>query len=598
MLWFAGLVAVYVGERIIGSGKARLVASLCGAAAVVVAVAVRSAFAARTTGDARRVHRYLALASGGGVAALGLYGAGLWVAGKTGGANDFAGAAFAVLWPCAIVLSALPMLLLEMAVASVVVQAVELRRLRYSAATGVALACSLVFAFAVNYAGAQTPWRLDLSRQRVARPSEATRNQVKALTQPVEVTAFFPNPNDVGEEALPYFEDLARGTDKVKLATLDHALEPAKARSMAVTGNGNVVLAVGTARETLYIGTDASSAKSRLSSLDGDVRRALTSLARGARVAYFVTGHGEREFDPREDSDPRPTIRTLRQILQEIRYTTKTLGVADGLAKEVPADATLLLLVAPERALLSEEIASLRRYLEGGGRVWVFQDADAPTDLSELIGPFGIKFVADVLANDQNYLRKDYRASDLANIVSIRFGSHASVSTLARFGTRDGVIFVRSGHLEELPKKIVADSKVFLNAFAMPQTWADLNGNFAYDAASEKREGYALVAAAEKPVEGKPDKGMRLLVSADADCASDMTLVYRGNMQFVVDGLKWLAGDEAQIGEVPQPEDVAIQHTRGKDVGWFYGTVVGAPAIALAGGLYALRRRRGGGRRP
>ncbi len=41
------------------------------------------------------------------------------------------------------------------------------------------------------------------------------------------------------------------------------------------------------------------------------------------------------------------------------------------------------------------------------------------------------------------------------------------------------------------------------------------------------------------------------------------------------------------------PEDVRIEHTKQKDLVWFYGTIFGAPAIVLGAGLlYTQRIRR------
>jgi hypothetical protein len=56
--------------------------------------------------------------------------------------------------------------------------------------------------------------------------------------------------------------------------------------------------------------------------------------------------------------------------------------------------------------------------------------------------------------------------------------------------------------------------------------------------------------------------------------------------------MKWLAGEEAISGAVNTEEDVAIAHTRKQDVGWFYGTVVLAPAAVMGLGFLTTRRRR------
>ncbi len=598
LLWFAGMLAVWVGERLIGTGTSRIVVSVAGAVGVAAAVGVRALASTRGSESARTAQRYLALASAGGLVTLALYGAGLLVAGKTGAPFENLGVALSGLWPAVATVSGIVLVFLEMASATVNPEALELRRLRYSAASGAVIALSLVFAFAINYVGSEIPTHWDSSRHRTAKPSEATRNQLKAMDAPVEAMAFFPNPNEVREEVEPYLDDLARGTDKLKVTFLDHALEPAKAKAQLVSGNGYVVFVKGNARESVFVGTDMSSAKARLGSLDGDVRKALVSLSHGPRIAYFVAGHGEREADAREP-DQRSTIRNMRQALTEARYTLKDLSLATGLGKEVPSDAGIVFLVDPQRSPLPEEIDSIKRYLEGGGKVWAFLDADSPVTLDELIGPYGLKFTPETLLNDQIFFRTNFRPTDMANIVATRFGSHPSVNTLSKLSGRAGLAVIGSGYLTELPKKVISDAKTFLTVYTLPSTWADANGNFVFDASAEKRQAYAIGAAVEHDVKGKTPA--RMLVTADADVVADVAFGaavggYPANLQFFTDGLKWLGGDEATTGEVAPPEDVRIQRTKKQEQAWFYGTVLGAPALVLATGVAVTRRRRGGRR--
>jgi len=63
IVFVVGLVLIFIGERLIGSGTARTAVSFLGVAGVVVAAAVRAARAARAAGDeavARTQSRWLA----------------------------------------------------------------------------------------------------------------------------------------------------------------------------------------------------------------------------------------------------------------------------------------------------------------------------------------------------------------------------------------------------------------------------------------------------------------------------------------------------------------------------------------------------------
>ena len=166
-----------------------------------------------------------------------------------------------------------------------------------------------------------------------------------------------------------------------------------------------------------------------------------------------------------------------------------------------------------------------------------------------------------------------------------------------------------SGSLERAPG---STAKVDFAVRSMPGTFADENHDFKLDDA-EKPSIFNIAAAVTEPAAGgakkaKKDKGkapdeMRAFVLADADALSDLVLGrVMTNQLLFVDAVRWLGGEESFAGEVNTEEDVPIQHTKQKDLLWFYGTIFGAPALVLGLGLFFSRRsrrprpRRGGGK--
>ncbi len=80
------------------------------------------------------------------------------------------------------------------------------------------------------------------------------------------------------------------------------------------------------------------------------------------------------------------------------------------------------------------------------------------------------------------------------------------------------------------------------------------------------------------------------IVVSDADVIGSGILQNPGNAYFVVDGLKWLAGDEELAAKSTSEEDVPIVHKRDDDAVWFYGTSFAVPALVLALGLVVSRK--------
>ena len=77
-------------------------------------------------------------------------------------------------------------------------------------------------------------------------------------------------------------------------------------------------------------------------------------------------------------------------------------------------------------------------------------------------------------------------------------------------------------------------------------TWNDLNGNFAFDAPAETRKAWELAVAVTRKGKDKDKKDEgRMLLVADSDFMSDGVIGAYGNPLFVLDGAKWLVGDES-----------------------------------------------------
>ena len=97
----------------------------------------------------------------------------------------------------------------------------------------------------------------------------------------------------------------------------------------------------------------------------------------------------------------------------------------------------------------------------------------------------------------------------------------------------------------------------------------------------------------------KDAQEFRAFVLADADALSDLVMGrVVGNQVLFVDALRWLVGEESVQGLPNTEEDKRIEHTKQVDLGWFYATIFGAPALVLGLGLFvSLRSRNSGGKR-
>src|SRR5205814_5767539 len=110
--------------------------------------------------------------------------------------------------------------------------------------------------------------------------------------------------------------------------------------------------------------------------------------------------HEERSFTPGCETDQRGTVSVLKQQLTDQNYQPKELGIAQGLAAEVPADAGIVLIHGPRKPFLKEETDALLRYLDRKGRLLIALDPEGGDILPELLASLSLKFVPVTLAND------------------------------------------------------------------------------------------------------------------------------------------------------------------------------------------------------
>jgi hypothetical protein len=591
-----GLIAVYVGERIVGAGSGRGILTGLGLLLVVGTLVGRAVRMARSSGDRRRIERYLLVFEFLGLFALGLYfvQSDLWLRVASKMLNESSpkvAVVLGVLWPVLMTTSILPTLLAEISYAGMVFSPrVEAARIQDAALTGLGLSGALVLAFCAVYVATERDVTWDVSYFRTTRPGQATRRIVQTLTEPVQVSLFFPPANEVRQEVSDYFQELARGSTQLSVNTYDQALDPAKARELGVSGNGAVVFSKGSRRETLFLGTDFERARSQLRTLDQDVQKKLLAIGQAKRALYFTTGHGERG-ERTTPTDQRTPIAAFRDLLTSQNYELRNFGAGEGLASDVPSDAAAVLVIGPTRDFLPEEQAALGRYLDRGGRVWIALDPETRLEFKTLLAHLGIRFVPTALANDVAFIRRTGQLSDRSFIGTGSFSSHPSVTSLSQLAPRAFFALLEAGYFEELkdrPPGITVDFTVH----AHPATWNDLNGNYQFDGV-EKRKAWELAAAIQKTKSGsnKPSENGRVIAVADSDALADLLFENPGNMYFALDGLKWLIGEESIVGQVSSEADVPIEHTRRQDVVWFYATVFLVPALVLAIGFAATRRR-------
>ncbi len=632
LVYGIGLLFVLMGERFFSHlSGARMGLTVIGVLVLVGITGLRAFTTFRTTGARRAVERTLLVCQLGVLLSLVFYalttkwGMGMFSMTEKGAAKFTT--ILTVFWAVTLIVSLIPMFMIETSLGVAMRTGFDLRtagdegveyyRVREIGWSGLTIALAASFWMVTCNVAKERNVQKDVSYFKTSSPGDSTTRIVAASSEPIRVLLFFPSSNEVKEQVRSFFDTLASTTGRLQVEEHDRFVNAELAGKYKVNKDGVIVIARGTGDNeksgTIEVDTDIEKARkgaSKLRNLDREVNTQLMKVVRDKRKAYVMTGHGEMtDLDsiPPELKGRVPERRTsvFKKRLGDLNYEVKDLGLID-LAKDVPDDATVVILLAPTVPLQPAEWAAISRYLDKGGRFLVALDPKSEGSLGELEGKFGVKYIPGSLTDDQAFLPQRGTAADRRFAITTQFSAHASTTALSR-SVDKGLVLIDSGALEEIPATAKGEApKKTITIRSMDSSFLDLNENFSHDAPMEKRQKWNLGAAVEGPklkdAAGKDKDGYRALVFADADLFGDALVSNAmGRAQVVLvsgplldDSIKWLGGEEVFAGEVVSEDDKPIKHTKSQDSVWFALTIIGAPLMVLALGLvgtWARKRR-------
>jgi len=394
--------------------------------------------------------------------------------------------------------------------------------------------------------------RFDVSEASVHTLAPQTTELLEGLEEDVEITAFF---NE--SESPPIAGLLDRyvfASERVKVRYVDPNSEPGLVDALGLTTEE---LAAGVVRFTVSSGESTSLSEFS----EPDITNALVKLVKSTgKKVYFLVGHNERGITPLPGEEgtfaggPESFGRAADALVNET-YAVEPLLLAS--MEAVPADASAVIVAGPTRPLLEGELAALRRYVEGGGGLFVAIDPRAQTNLYALLEEWGVLMGDDVVV-DRALAVFGQATTPIAQEYD---GSHPITAPL-----REPALFpmVRSIELVE-----ATAARFSVLAKTGEESWAErdlegwrASGRAEYDeldvmgpvgiavAGSVRAAGIPPAAHnvhGSDETDAEPVAEGRLVVFGDSDFASNETLDALRNKDLFVNSVNWLAGDLSQI---------------------------------------------------
>ena len=451
----------------------------------------------------------------------------------------------------------------------------------------------LVFVEAIS---ARHSARLDLTASKRFTLSEQTLKILKNLEKPVRVTAFYQEGSPQAEEARDLLDQYAYGSRKFSFVFVDPDRFPGKARRYKISAYGTLMLETETREEKITQATEQ------------ELTNALLRVMRKTeKVIYFINGHDEKST---EDYG-KDGYSGVKKAIEDQNYVVRDLLLMR--VEEVPADASVLIIAGPKKALFPEEIFTLKRFIDQGRHLLILIDPETDTGLSKFLKSCGIEVGQDIIVDKLSRL---FGADYLTPIVSQYAGYHPITEN---FKTASFFPLARSIRVAKDVPMHVQNTEL---AKTGPNSWAETDfvmlkkGKASFDSEKDTmgpipvaivstiqhETEMAKVSQTEETVKDKAEESddkkdaprpARIVVFGDSDFVGNSYVNLSGNRDLFMNTLSWLAEEEDLIAIRPKKREsqpVVLSYTQTRVI--FWASVVLLPGGVLIIGVVVLRQRR------
>jgi ABC-type uncharacterized transport system involved in gliding motility auxiliary subunit len=427
----------------------------------------------------------------------------------------------------------------------------------------------------LNVLVARHPWRYDATESRIHTLSEQSRAVLAHLDREVELLAFA-GAGDAGRREIAELLDrFAAASPHFTWRFVDPEQDPGLADRCGVTRRGVLVARSGE--------TSAESAGEQEAGalLEGVVTNLVLKVTRpGPRTIYVLSGHGEAAPD---DAESPGGAAALGEALSGENFEVRALLLAAE--AQVPADAALLAVIGPRKALLPHEVSEIRGYLERGGRVLLLLDPATDAGLGPVLADFRVAVGDDMIVDREQIPYLGARLG-LDPIVE-EFPSHPITrdfkERLVLFEARS-VDARREGGLPGATASVIARTR--------PSSWAVADYRKMLSSGTVARDpgdlpGPVPVAVAARRADA------RLVIIGDSGLATNAHLADFFNKEFLLNTVAWLRGQEDLIAERPKGfRPSRLDMTQADYRSLFRFSVLLFPEALLIVGLAVWWRRR------
>ena len=454
------------------------------------------------------------------------------------------------------------------------------RKMRYGSNAIVLTIAVIAIVLMVNFLVGRHSIKFDLTKNRFYTLSDATREFLCDLDQPVKITAFFSDGDSMGNVVHDLLREYTRISPKVSVEFVDPDKRPSLAKQYDITAYGTSVVEAGLkSRKVMEYELLDYETTGEVANFTGEqaFTRALVSLfTEEEQHVYFVTGHSERDLA--ED------YWQTRSFLDGEGYVIESVNLAQ--TGRVPQEAAVLVVAGPRKDFTKEEVAAVETYLEEGGNVVALLDplgqaGDLP-NLKEMLRKQGVGVNDDLVVDPGSHYFLDM-AGLIPKTRHHRITERLITKDLSTFLPMSRSLYRSEEEIQGLTVEPLLETT--------NEAWGETD--FDSEASFDPKTDIAGPLTLAYIVERKLGSTARLLVIGNASFLDNDIVTFQGNIDFFMNSLGWMTGKKDSISIRPKSpgfEQVYLSDKQAKSI--FYSTVIVIPAVFALFGVGVWVRRR------
>lgn len=437
--------------------------------------------------------------------------------------------------------------------------------------------------------------RFDLTEGKRHTLSDQTTKVVRGLAKDVQVTGFFRADQAERRPAEGLLHQYADLSPRFRFEVVDPDRNPGRAKRYGIVTYGTTVL-------------ETKDKEEKITEVDEEhLTNGLVRLLReGTRTIYFLKGHGENEL---EDGS-RNGYRQAKEAIEKANYQVKELLLLRE--REVPQDASMLVISGPKRDLAESELQALQAFVERGGKLLIQLDPFAASSLKTFVSRYGITIGDDVIVDqDARVMGGDYLMPVVSNYYPHAITRNFTLASLFPFArsvdvakpSPQGVTIQKLG--ETGPGSWAETDKGELNRGQLSfEKGQDRQGPVPVGVIATVQVKPATAAGTEAATQatGREDNeqetqkqpgAARLVVYGNSAFAANNFLNFSGNRDLFLNSISWLAEEEEMISIRPREAKstpIILSAMQGRMAFWLLVVVV--PGLFLVSGTSVVLGRR------